>query len=278
MIIRRGEIEKLSADIRKIIDGHAIDLRDNLEGQLSILKNDIHTLAGRLNEQAETLQKEKIALADSLANISHQLKTPLTAMSIMAELLETAPSEKHAEFVLNLKQGLTQTSWLVNALLKMAKLDSDSAMFSRTEISESELLELALRPLRVLLEIKNQRVKPAGEAIFRCDKNWTAEALTNILKNASEYSPEGSTIEVLAGKNPLCDFLAVTDAGAGIPAEKMRGLFRRYGNSQSGTGIGLPLALAIMQKQNGDIEVGNAEVRGEGAARGAVFTLKFYRV
>ena len=273
MIIKRKEIEKLSADIRRIIDGQAVDLRDNLEGRLSILKNDIHTLAGRLNEQADNLQKEKIALAGTLADISHQLKTPLTAMMVMVELLGDAPPEKAAEFILNLKQGLTQTGWLVNSLLKMAKLDSGTAHFSYTDVTANELLQAALRPLQVLLDIKGQNVALTGEANFNCDKNWTAEALTNIIKNASEISPDGSTIKVTAGKNPIASWLSVTDEGTGIPLSEIKSLFGRFNNkSKQGTGIGLSLALAIMQGQNGDIEVDGGE-----KGQGATFTLKFYK-
>jgi len=269
MIIRRKEIDELSADIRRIIDGHALDLRDNLEGRLSILKNDIHTLAGRLNNQADALQQEKIALANTLADISHQLKTPLTAMGVMIDLLENAPPKKATEFITNLKQGLTQTKWLVSALLKMAKLESGSAGFSQGKIAANELLALALQPLGVLLDIKDQHVKLEGDTVFYCDKNWTAEALTNIIKNASEHSPAGSAITVEVGDTPLANWITVSDTGKGIPVEKMKSLFQRF--KGQGTGIGLPLALAIMQEQNGDIEV-----NGGGHGKGAAFTLKFY--
>ena len=271
MRVKKKEIDQLSVDIRRIIDGQAVDLRDNLEGRLSILKNDIHTLAGRLNEQADNLQQEKIALADTLADISHQLRTPLTAMTVMVEMLEKVPAEKQAEFIMNLKQGLSQTGWLVNSLLKMAKLDSGRVAFTPVDITASELLNLALQPLQVLLDIKNQQVNLTGTADFLCDKNWTAEALTNIIKNASEHSPQDSTIEITVGTNPLTRWLSIADKGEGIPPTDIKGLFQRFGNSKKGTGIGLPLSLAIMQGQNGDIEVD-----GGGNGQGAKFTLKFY--
>jgi len=290
MIISRKEVSALSADIRKIIDGHTVDLRDNLEGRLSTLKNDIHTLAGRLNEQAENLQKEKAAMANTLADISHQLKTPLTAMTVMVELLENAPPDKRAEFIANLKQGLTQTEWLANALLKMAKLESGSAVFSPVYIQAHELVDAALAPLRILLDIKDQRVSLAGEALLYCDKNWTAEAITNIVKNASEHSPEGGIIEIAVGSNPISNWISVTDSGQGIPAAEIKDLFKRFGGSRKGIGIGLALALAIMRGQGGDIEVngggknygdlnhgGYDEDSGRSAThRGAIFTFKFY--
>jgi len=271
MIISRKEINALSSALRRIIDGQATDLRDNLEGRLSILKNDIHTLAGHLNEKAENLQKEKAAMANTLADISHQLKTPLTAMTVMVELLETAPPDKRAEFIVNLKQGLTQTEWLANALLKMAKLESGSVVFQTVCIPASQLVEAALSPLRILLDIKDQHVSLTGDVDINCDKNWTAEAVTNIIKNASEHSPTGSTIEITAGANPISSWLAVTDAGEGIPSRQMKDLFKRFGGSRKGTGIGLALALAIMRGQNGDIDV-----NAGGDGKGARFALKFY--
>ena len=274
MIINKQEITQLSADIRKILDGHALDLRDNLEGRLSILKNDIHTLARRLNNQNATLQEDKTRLANTLADISHQLKTPLTAMTVMVDLLEDAPAEKQAEFISNMRQGLSQTTWLVNSLLKMAKLTSGTVVFNPVDITATNLIENALAPLRIMLELKNQQVEFHGEATLRCDTNWTAEALTNIIKNASEHSPEGSTIKIIAGENPICKFISVADAGTGISPTMAKSLFKRFGGEPAhtaGTGIGLPLAKAIMHEQNGTIEV---DCGGKGS--GATFTLKFF--
>ena len=124
MWISKRKIKKLSADIRRIVDGENIDIRNNNEGAWSILLNDIHTLANLKNEQVHTLQREHIAMADTLADISHQLKTPLTSMMIMADLLENAPPDKQEEFLNNIKTGLTRMEWLVSMLLKMAKLDA----------------------------------------------------------------------------------------------------------------------------------------------------------
>ncbi len=116
MLIRKREIEKLSSDIRRIIDGQDIEIRDNCKGAWGILKNDIHTLASIKNAQADSFQLERDSLADTLANISHQLKTPLTSMMIMADLLDTAPPEKQAVFIENIKTELANMDWLVSSL------------------------------------------------------------------------------------------------------------------------------------------------------------------
>ena len=274
MLIKKREVVELSENIRKAIDGQKVDFRVNREGAWGILKNDIHTLVSLKSEQAESFHLERDFMADSLANISHQLKTPLTSMMIMADLLENAPAEKQGEFIANIKIGLTRMEWLVSALLKMSKLDTGAVEFSMKSISSSQLLDIALEPLQILLDVKNQCVEISNDIELVCDKRWTAEALTNILKNASEYSPENSKIYVDCGMNPICKWISVTDSGEGIPKEKIAGIFRRFEGSRSdkGYGVGLPLALAILRGQNGDIEVNVGE-----QGSGAIFTMKFFK-
>jgi signal transduction histidine kinase len=273
--ISKREIIKLSDDIRRIIDGQEIDLRNNREGVWGILRNDIHTLANLKNEQFNVIQHERDAMKDTLANISHQIKTPLTSMMIMADLIENAPAEKQAEFLSNIRTSLLRLEWLASALLKMAKLDAGTVEFATESVKSDTLVNHALEPLQILLDIKNQSVRVDGEVELFCDKRWTAEALTNIIKNASEYSPEGSCLRIDFGMNPICKWVSVTDSGDGIAYNKIANLFKRFEGSRSdkGYGIGLPLALAIMRGQNGDIEVD-----GGGNGTGATFTLKFYKL
>lgn len=274
MLIKKSKITQLSSDIRKIIDGQTIDIRENREGAWCTLKNDIHTLAVLKSEQANSFQHERDLLSDTLADISHQLKTPLTSMTLMADLLENAPSDKQSEFVSNIKTELLHMEWLVSALLKMAKLDAGAIKFSITEVKTNQLVSLALEPLKILLEVKNQSVEISNETELSCDKRWTVEALTNIIKNASEYSPANSVIRIEAGMNPICKWISVTDSGEGISHNEIGNLFKRYSGTRSeqGYGIGLPLSLAIMQSQNGDIEV-DSGIRN----CGATFTLKFFK-
>ena len=274
MLIRKQEIIDLSDNVRKIIDGQNIDLRDNCEGVWGILKNDIHTLANIKTEQADSFQHERDLMSETLANISHQLKTPLTSMTIMADLLENASPDKQSEFIANIKTGLIRMEWLVSALLKIAKLDAGAIEFAKANIQANELVNFAVEPLKILLDIKNQRVEISCDTELLCDKKWTAEALSNIIKNASEYSPEGGVIRIESGMNPICKWIAVTDSGEGIARNEATNLFKRFEGSRSdkGYGIGLPLALAIMRGQNGDIDV---DCGGNGT--GAIFTLKIFK-
>lgn len=274
MWIRKASIKKLSDDIKRMIAGENIDIRDNREGPLRILKNDIQTLATYKKEQVDVLQQERDILKDTLADISHQLKTPLTSMMIMAELLIDAPPEKQAEFITNIQSSLHRTEWLVSALLKMAKLDAKAVEFKEETVSSDVLIEAALLPLKIQLELKQQEVRVINSQVFKCDKRWTAEALSNVIKNASEHAPLDSTIEIQVGSNPISMWISVTDEGEGLERDQIVKLFKRFEGSASltGYGIGLPLALTIMKSQFGDIDID-----GGGKGKGATITLKFYK-
>ncbi|MDD4850203.1 MAG: HAMP domain-containing sensor histidine kinase [Gemmiger sp.] len=274
MLVKKSEILALSDNVRKAIDGQTVDFRDNRETPLSILKNDIHTLVSLKNEERDSAAAEQQLLVECLSNISHQLKTPITSMRIMADLLEDAPPEKQQEFISNIKIGLSRMEWLTAALLKMARLDSGAITFTVTTVAVDGLLKTALEPLEILLDVKNQTVELLHGMALPCDAHWTAEALTNLIKNASEYSPEGSVIRVDCGENPIYRWVSVTDAGKGIPRADMARLWGRFTGSRSktGYGVGLPLALSIVRGQNGDIDVD-----GGGNGTGATFTIKLFK-
>lgn len=274
MWIKKKEITELSQNIRSAIDGKDVDFRDNREGAFSILKNDINTLVHIKNEQMNSAQSERDLLADYLADISHQLKTPITSMMIMTELLDNAPPDKQKEFTSNIKISLARMEWLVSALLKMAKLDSGAVDFSMAEIQVEELVKSALQPLEILLDVKNQTVEILNNTKIYCDKRWTVEAMTNLIKNALEYSPDNSKIYINSGENPIYSWISITDSGEGLKKEQYASLFKRfeYSKSENGYGIGLPLALSIVRGQNGDIEI-DAGTKG----KGATFTIKLYK-
>jgi signal transduction histidine kinase len=282
MFIRKKDIEQLSADIRRIIDGEqpdgaVIDFRDHSEGVWSILKNDIYTLSNRLNEQADYLSREKAAMSTTLADISHQLKTPLTSALMMSELLgsEDLPPDKQQEFLTSLQSALEHTERLVLSLLKIAKLDSGTVVFKREPVDAKDLIETALAPLKIMLDIRGQAVRDTAgdtagtDTTIHCDKTWSAEALTNIIKNASEHAPDGGDIQIAYGENPLYTWVSVADSGSGLSPEQLPQLFERFqsANKRGGIGIGLNMARTILRSQGGDIEVTFPNT----------FTLKFYK-
>lgn len=274
MLIKEKEIKNLSENIRKMIDGNNIDIRDNKEGSFSILKNDIHTLAAQQNERIASLEQEHEEFVTFMEDISHQIKTPVTSMMIMADLLEDAPPEKRDEFIDNIKSNLSHMDWLVGGLLKLAKLNAGCITFDMKETSSAALVREAEKSLAILLDVKNQTLECIDDTAVICDKRWTAEALTNIIKNASEHSPENTVIRIESGENPIYRWISVTDAGVGISREEIAGVFTRFDNSRGskGYGIGLSLAYSVLQNQNGTIDVD-----GGGNGKGATFTLKFFK-
>lgn len=163
-----------------------------------------------------------------MADISHQLKTPITSMMIMADLIEEAEPEKQQEFIHNIKFSLNKMEWLVGSLLKMAKIDAHAVSFSKKQIKVSELIETVKISVGILLDINSQSLKLMNDCLVICDKRWTVEALTNIVKNAIEHSPCDSTIEINSGENPVYYWISVKDHGEGMNRNSYTALFKRF--------------------------------------------------
>lgn len=274
MWIKKKEVEQLSEFVKEYITGEELDIRDNREGVFNILKNDIYALVDKKNEQIKVIESERDILADYMADISHQLKTPITSMMIMADLLEEAEPEKRAEFIHNIRFSLNKMEWLVGALLKMAKLDAHTVEFMKKDVKTSELVEAIKPAVAILLDVNNQTLALKNDCIINCDKRWTEEALTNIVKNAIEYSPKNQVIEIDSGENPMYSWISVKDSGKGMSRDQYAALFKRfeYSTNENGFGIGMPLALSIVKGQGGDIDVdfgGNGE--------GTTFIIKFFK-
>ncbi len=274
-----AQVLGLSAYLHQIDAGdYALDVRDNGEGSFSLLKNDLYKVTVRLREQAELLQKDKTALSNLIADISHQIKTPLTSLGVLADLLAEDPPEtdRHA-FVERLRAQLGRIQWLVAALLKLARLDADTAAFKTEPVDVRRLIERALEPLQIPLEIKNQHLEVHGDdsASFTGDLNWSAEALTNVVKNCVEHTPEGGRIEIRYDANALYAEIIVSDDGEGIGSQDLPNIFNRFyrgtNASENSVGIGLALAKAIFTAQGGDITVHSQ--RGMGTS----FAIRIFR-
>lgn len=272
--ISKKEMEQLCVAVRGYQNGQNADIRDHQEGTFSILKNDIYALVQSKNEQLKQTETERDILAEYMSDISHQLKTPITSMMIMMDLLEDAEAKKQQEFIQNMKVSLSKMEWLIGALLKMAKLDAKAITFTSQKVNVSQLVQAIMPSIEIMLDVNNQSVIIERDIEIYCDKRWTIEALTNIVKNAMEHSPKGGTITIDSGVNPMYEWISVTDSGKGLKKEQYAALFKRFENStnENGFGIGMPLALSIMKGQNGEIDV---ELGGNG--KGATFLLKFFK-
>jgi len=277
---RYKDIEQLSSYLRKIYNGdYTLDIRDNMEGELSILKNDIYKVTLILSKQAEQLKTEKEQLADALSDISHQLKTPLTSMMVMADLLNDAKlsEDKRKEFTKNLEIQLTRMEWLLTSLLKLSKIDAGTAKFKNEPVNVDKLINQAVKPLLIPMELKNQSLVIRGNSsvTFKGDLLWTIEAIINIIKNCIEHTPIGGEITIQYEENPICTEIKVSDSGIGIPKEDLPFVFKRFyrgkNASDDSVGIGLAMAKSIIKNQNGDIVVMN------GKKHGVEFSVKFYK-
>lgn len=276
---RYSEIKALTGYVDRIQHRvETLDIRDNQEGELSILKNEIYKLTLKLVNQAEMLKKDKTYLADSISDISHQLKTPLTSMMVMADLLTESelPREKQAEFLHNIQSGLERMQWLVQSLLKLSKLDADAVLLKKETVFVEELLKKATEPLLIPLEIKNQELVLDGssDVTFRGDMLWTVEAIGNIIKNCMEHTREGGKITISYGQNNLYTNIVIKDNGEGIDKEDLPHIFKRFykgkNASSDSVGIGLALSKSILNRQKATIEVTSIPLEG------STFTIKFY--
>jgi signal transduction histidine kinase len=272
---RYAQIKRLCEYLKRINNGnYSLDVRDNAEGELSILKNEIYKVTVALRERGDLLQREKASLADALSDISHQLKTPLTSMLIMTDLLcdVQLPDDRRQAFTSRMRLQIERLQWLVSSLLKMSRLDAKTVKFNTCHIPTRNLIERACAPLLIPAELKNHTVTvDAGEAIIACDENWTAEALLNVLKNCVEHTPEGGAICVTCEENPLFTQIRVSDTGPGIDAADLPHIFSRFyrgkNASEDSAGIGLAMAAAIVKEQGGSITAASSP-------RGSVFTLR----
>lgn len=276
---RYRQIRKLSDYLRRICAGeHSLDIRDNVEGELSILKNEIYKVTLMLSEYNKRLQREKLRLSEHMADISHQLKTPLTSMMVMVDLLgnEDLPPEKRREFTARVSSQLKRIEWLVSSLLKMARLDAGVVKMKRERVTFRALIENALKPFLIPMEVKDITCTVRGEdEVLTCDLQWTTEAIINILKNCIEHAPENGKIEIAAQDNPLYFEIRISDNGPGISKEDLPHIFTRFyrgkNASPDSVGIGLAMARSIIKEQNGDITVESRE------GRGTTFSIRLYK-
>ncbi len=275
---RNRKLRKLSEDLDRLLhDGTPLPISEYREGELSILANQLQKVALRLLESAEQSQKDKAQLADSLANISHQLRTPLTAMNLTAVMLSAPdlPEARRRELTSELKALLTRTDDLVEALLKLSKLDAGTVTMARDVVSVRDVIARAAQPLAVPMDLRDQRlVISCDQEAFTGDAVWTAEALGNLLKNCMEHTPDRGRIFVTAEETALYTAITVEDTGPGFRAEDLPHLFERFYKgadaSEASCGIGLALARTIVTAQNGTIQASNGE-------HGAKFQVRFYK-
>lgn len=274
-------IMKLCDKITQILNGaDTVQFNEFQEGEFSILSSEIHKMTIRLREQNNDLSHEKQFMKEALEDMSHQLRTPLTSMMLIAGMLrkqELSPRERIRQ-VQELMKLLSQMQWEIETLLKISRFDAGAVRFQKSEIRMADLIQNALAPLEISLELKNITVRKEidGEPAFEGDMPYCTEAVTNILKNCMEHTPEGGEIQIRAFQNAIYTGLTITDSGEGIPEEDLPRLFERFYRgkefSSNGFGLGLAFAQKIIVSQNGSLRASNA------VPHGAEFEFRMYRI
>lgn len=276
---RYNDISELTYKIDKILHNNDYTNFDaNKEGELAVLNSEIYKMTVRLREQTERLENEKNYLKDYLANISHQIRTPMTSINIMISRLsrQKLTFEDRFKMIKEISKLLTRIEWLITALLKVAQLESDTVKLKKEKTNVEEVVNKALEPLKIQAEIKNIKMKLKIEknTNYKGDYYWSVEAISNIIKNCIEHSENGGIIEIISETNPIYTEIIITDEGKGICKEDLPHLFERFyrGNNSGseGIGIGLYLTKMIVSKQNGVITAKNRENKG------AEFNIKFF--
>ena len=275
---RYQRIEMLSSQIDALLHGgEQIQFQSYTEGELSILQSEIYKMTVRLKEQQQLLQKDKQDLSNAIADISHQIRTPLTSMNLIVSMLsdEELTEEKRQKLVRELYSLLSRIDRLISALLKMSRLDAGTVQFQREPCSLEDLLQKAIAPLQILLDLRDLTIKISAAGMIDTDRMWTAEAVGNIIKNCMEHTPTGGTISIQAKETPIFSEIVISDTGSGIHPEDLPHIFDRFykgkASDDNSFGIGLALSRMIATSQNGTIK---AENHAEG---GAMFTLRFYK-
>ena len=242
----------------------------NQEGQIGLLKTELLKMTNILKEKVDLLNKEKIFLNDTISDISHQLKTPMTSLIILNDLMygEISKETKH-EFLNKIKSQLTRMEWLIKSMLKLSKIEAKVIDFNKEKVNVKELITRAIQPSLILIELKNINISISGEEdiTYIGDINWSTEDLVNVIKNCVEHTPTGGNLDIKYEQNPLYLEIIIKDDGEGIDKKDLPHIFKRFYKGKSNSkedsiGIGLAMTKSIIESQNGDIYVKSEKNKG----------------
>lgn len=273
-----NEITKYIEEINR--GNYKLNIEENTEDELSILKNELYKITIKLKEVAENSQKDKTTLKDSLSDISHQIKTPITSILIMLDNIlsdENMPEDIKKDFIKDIKREIINIKFLVESILKLSKIDSNSIKFIKKEVLIKDIINEAVKNVSMLSELKNIEIIVSGDDSIKtiCDLKWQVEAITNILKNCIEHSYENRKIYINYNQNNMYTELKIEDNGTGIDAKDLPHIFERFykgkNSSSDSVGIGLALSKSIIESNNGYIQVDSK------LNKGTTFIIKYLK-
>lgn len=281
VFIQEKKLAEINEYIKQVNNkNYSLKIEENDNSELSKLRNELYKTTVLLKETAEISEKEKENLSKSIADISHQLKTPLTSIRIMLDNIQENPDMEKSirdDFLQEISKQIDWISSLVVSLLKIAKLDAGTIKMENKEIIVKDLIENIISNLAILLELKNIEVitNIDNGATFIADYKWQQEALTNILKNAIEHSKQDSKIYITVQNTSLFLKIVIKDEGSGIDKQDLKHIFQRFykakNSNENSIGIGLPLAKAIIEQNNGYIKVESEQNKG------TIFEIKYIK-
>lgn len=252
------------------------------QGSMGLLYTNFYKMVTALRESQLKAGEEKEFLKETISDISHQLKTPLASLNVFIDLLyddKLKDEAKKKEVLAEAKKQLSRMEWMVLAMLKLARIEAGAVQFDIKPCDAENIIRTAMESVNYLLVKRGQSVdfvaETAGTQVL-CDGEWLTEAIINLLKNASDYSGEGTVITVTLEEHELFTKLQVQDEGVGIPEEALPHIFKRFyrvDNSVNpgSVGIGLALSKSIVEGMNGKIKV-KSEV-----GKGTCFTITFLK-
>ena len=260
---RDKKINNITQYINKIKDKkYELNIDENSEDALSNLKNELYKITIMLKEESEISRRDKENLKMSVEDISHQLKTPLTSITIMLDNLKDNPDMDEnikQRFIFEISKQIDWINWLVISMLKLSKLDANVVQFFNEKIYLKDFFNDIIKSLEIPIEIKNQDIVVVGNesSSFIGDYKWQKEAFTNIIKNCIEHNIEDGKIYINYEENNLFTKITIKDEGKGIAKEDLKHIFERFykgkNSSENSVGIGLSLAKNIIEKNNGMI-------------------------
>ena len=272
-----NEIVEYIKDINK--GNYDLKSTNNKESMYSILKNEIYTTTVMLKEKAENELKDKLSVKDSLTNISHQLKTPLTSISLLVDNLcdNNVSPEIQKEFLEDIKFQVKNINYLIIQLLKLSKFDANVVVFKKENVNVKNIIFEVLKYVDPLIDLKNINIHVNGKnnVSFIGDYQWEFEALSNIIKNCIDYIPDNKSIYIEFKENNFYTQIEIIDEGLGIAPSDVNHIFERFykgkNSSNNNFGIGLALAKEIILKDNGKIIVNSKLYKG------TKFKIKYYK-
>ena len=275
----RKRVTELTGYITKVLDyGELPKLEEVSEGQFGILQSEIYKVVTLLREEYSTELKQKKYMSDMMADISHQFKTPLTAIQIMTELLmqPDLSEEVRLEYAVNIDNQTGRMTWLIRSLLTLAQLEAGTLEMKSEKVSLSKMAEQINESAGIMAEAAEVELtfSVPGEIEVTGDPGWLREAVSNIVKNAIEHTPAGGKIRVNAVQTNLCTQINIIDTGRGIEQKELPHIFERFykaGNSSANSvGIGLAMAKQIICNMGGSITVSSEP------GKGSNFEIKLY--